>query len=432
MPAPTSAFVCALSTGTGFAAATTWRDGISDANGWDQPRFYTTLRLADVNGDGKDDLCARDSEGFGCWLSNGTAFDRRIEGPRWADASGWGSARYYGSIRMGDLNGDRRADVCARAAAGVECWLAGGDGFPTRVAGPEWSDASGWGAMPYWSTIRLVDFDGDGLGDLCGRSSTDLRCVRGTGTAFSDTVIVAELSDASGWGDRSNYATLRVGDVDGDGADDLCVRSNTEVLCYAWDAAAEGGAAFARRAGPGWSDEGSWNQARYHETIRLADFDGDGLDDVCARAGAGWRCHPSTGDGFGDAVVLDELTDDGGWIEHRYWSTILSAGHACRAEMESCNGRDDDCDGMVDEHAVDEICNDVDDDCDGEIDEGLSCTDAGPIAGDGGVAGRDGGTSPGGALSSGCACRAGGRSAPPLGPLALGLALLAARLRRRR
>ena len=429
-----SDFLCALSTGSGFAEHTTWRAALSDANGWSNPQYYTTFRLADVDADGKDDLCARDSEGFGCWLSNGTTFDRRILGPRWSNASGWGVARYYGTIRMADLNGDRRADVCARSSAGVECWLSDGDGFPARVAGPAWSDASGWGAMPYWSTLRIIDFDGDGLGDLCARASSDLRCVRGTGSGFSDTVIVAALSDASGWNDVSNYATLRTGDVDGDGGHDLCLRSNTEVLCFAWDAGAPEGGAFRRLTGPEWSDASGWGLARYHQTIRLADFDGDGLEDVCARASTGWRCHPSVGDGFGDAVTLDALTEASGWGEHRFWSTILSAGTGCRPAAESCNGRDDDCDGEVDEHATIEECNGLDDDCDGEQDEGISCDLDASIVGDGGVSARDGsvaardGGRPGGPIASGCSCRAGGRGAPLAGALGLiALGLIAAR-----
>ncbi|UJR85759.1 VCBS repeat domain-containing M23 family metallopeptidase [Sandaracinus amylolyticus] len=358
---------CAVATADGFAAPAVWRPAISDANGWGNPRFYTTLRLADVNGDRREDLCARDSQGFGCWLSDGTRFDRRIDGPRWSDAAGWGAARFYGTLRMGDVNGDRRSDVCARSSAGVECWLADGEGFPTRVMGPAWSDESGWGAMHYWSTMRLADVNGDGRADVCARSSTDLRCVLATESGFGETVIVAPLSNGSGWSDRSNYATLRVGDVNGDGADDLCARANAQVHCWTWD-----GDAFVGHAGPAWDDANGWSAAHYYDTIQLADVSGDGLDDICARAAVGWICQPSAGDSFGAVIELGDMSNDQGWTDARYWTTILSSSRTCRSEMEACNGRDDDCDGEVDEHAADEICNGVDDDCDELVDENAS------------------------------------------------------------
>ncbi len=431
--------VCALSTGEGFAEPSTWQDTLSDANGWDHPRFYTTIRLADVDGDGRADLCARDSQGFGCWISDGARFDRRIEGPRWSDEAGLGAARYYGTIRVADLDGDRRADVCARTPSGVECWLADGAGFPTQVAGPAWSDALGWGAMQYWSTMRAADVNGDGRADLCARSATDLRCALWTGEGFGEPVVVAGLSDESGWADVANYATLRAGDVNGDGAEDLCIRANAGVRCFAWD-----GEAFVRIPGPEWSDESGWGSPRFYQTLRMADVDGDGLDDACARAAAGWRCHPSLGDSFAEPIVLDELRDDGGWGEPRYFSTILMAGRACRPEQEVCNGRDDDCDGLVDEHAIEEICNGLDDDCDGEVDEHAEeelCNGAdddcdGEIdeialcaGADAGVLG-DGSVLRPSTLNGSCGCRAAGAGAPSAPWWLLAPALLLVRRKR--
>src|SRR5690606_2596749 len=98
----------------------------------------------------------------------------------------------------------------------------------------------------------------------------------------------------SGWADISNYATLRTGDINGDGGDELCLRSNSRVTCWGYD-----GTEVYAVDGPKWSDATGWSGAAYYETIRVADFDGDGLEDLCARAGAGWRCHPSLGDSFG-------------------------------------------------------------------------------------------------------------------------------------
>lgn len=42
----------------------------------------------------------------------------------------------------------------------------------------------------------------------------------------------------------------------------------------------------------------------------------------------------------------------------------------CASTLESCNGRDDDCDGIIDEGGP-ELCNGRDEDCDGRIDEGF-------------------------------------------------------------
>ncbi|MCC6645078.1 MAG: VCBS repeat domain-containing M23 family metallopeptidase, partial [Polyangiaceae bacterium] len=321
-----TAFSCALSTGSGFGAFTVWRDGLSDANGWANPSYYTTLRLADVDGDGREDLCARDAAGFGCWLSTGAGFDRRVEGPRWSDLAGYGAARHFGTLRMGDLDGDGRADVCVRGPAGIECARSDGDGFPVSITGPKWSDASGFGALGYWSTLRMADLDGDGREDLCVRTSTDLRCALSTGSGFGDPVVLGALSDANGWGNRAYYATLRVGDIDADGREELCAREAAEMACWSWD-----GSAGVRRAGPAWSDANGWATAPYYQTIRAADFDGDGRDDLCARADSGWRCHRALGATFGDAVPLDALTTAVGWAQPQYYSTIMSAGRGLGA-----------------------------------------------------------------------------------------------------
>ena len=392
-----SAFHCALSTGTGFQDSTVWRDGMSDANGWSEPRFYTTIRLADVDGDGRDDLCARDSNGFGCWISNGTTFDRRVEGPRWGDAAGFTHTRYYGTLRMGDLDGDGRADVCIRGAAGIGCALSDGNGFPTERTGPAWSDASGFSARQYWSTMRVADVNGDGRDDLCVRTSTDYRCVVSRESGFAETVTVAALADASGWADPSNYRTIRVGDIDADGDEEVCARGNAGVACWGWD-----GTMFRSVDGPAWSDASGWGDASHYETIRMADFDGDGLTDLCARAGAGWRCHPSRGAAFDTPVTLDALTDATGWTAPQYHSTIMSGGRTCRGRVEVCNGLDDDCDGAIDDGLQ---CPDAGTHGDAAVDvEGdVASLDDGSGAIDARTSGSDGG---GANPSGGCSCRA--------------------------
>lgn len=408
------AFHCALSNGEGFEEMTIWRDGISDAAGWSNPQYCQTIRLADVNGDGRDDLCARHSTAFSCWLSDGAQFADQIDGPGWSDAVGFAVPHYYGTLRMGDINGDGMSDVCIRGAAGMGCALSDGAGFPTAITGPAWADAQGFTAAPYWTTIRMADVNGDGLDDLCVRTSDDYRCHFSTGTGFEPgATVVAVLSNASGWDDPTNYESLRFADVNGDGAEDLCGRANAGLVCWAYD-----GDSFAQIVGPEWSDALGWGaSAQYYDTIRLGDHDGDGVADACARSGAGFICYLSSGTEFPTLRESGLLADAQGWSgSASFWSTIYMAG-TCNPRPEICNGRDDDCDGQID----DGTCIDA-----AMLDAGVVGRDASDPFVDGGR--TDAGRGP--TISGNCGCRAGAGTRPPMAALVLlGLALTLPRRR---
>ena len=59
-----------LASNPGFKTTGPSRTGMSDASGWDKPQYYSTIQFADINGDGKADLCGRDSQGVQCSLTN--------------------------------------------------------------------------------------------------------------------------------------------------------------------------------------------------------------------------------------------------------------------------------------------------------------------------------------------------------------------------
>jgi hypothetical protein len=317
---------------------------LSDASGWKSPWYYATLRLADINADGKDDLCARAAAGFRCYLSNGSGFGAAIATTPFADAAGFKDVRRYGTLRMGDVNGDGKADVCGRQADGMECHLSDGKGFPTVVAGPGWSDASGWLNARFWATIRLVDVNGDGKADLCARTQSGFRCHLSQGAAFGPAISTAILTDASGWDDVANYATIRMGDIDGDGDADLCARGNARMLCWPWT----GNGFGSELQGPEWSDAKGWNADRFFTSLRLADVTGDKKADLCARSSAGLLCFASDGKAF-----PTQLKGPGwggvGWEHPSVYGTLSIETPPCKPAQEVCNGADDDCDGQVDE-----------------------------------------------------------------------------------
>jgi peptidoglycan/xylan/chitin deacetylase (PgdA/CDA1 family) len=78
------------------------------------------------------------------------------------------------SALTGDLNGDGRPDQCTRLSGAIECALASAQGLlqPTvwlRFEGP---------AAPFAASrpLKLVDVNGDGRADLCGEDDNGLLC----------------------------------------------------------------------------------------------------------------------------------------------------------------------------------------------------------------------------------------------------------------
>jgi peptidoglycan/xylan/chitin deacetylase (PgdA/CDA1 family) len=118
------------------------------------------VQEGDVDGDGHADVCALRGDAVWCALGSRQG---RAAPQRWAPAQDFAGARV---VRLGDVNGDGRADLCVRTARGLLCALSTGRGF---LAASLWlaelGDAGGWAAREV--SIRLVDLDGDGRADVC-------------------------------------------------------------------------------------------------------------------------------------------------------------------------------------------------------------------------------------------------------------------------
>jgi hypothetical protein len=98
----------------GRSAPERWTSWTSDFAG------HPSLVFGDLNGDGRDDLCARTEGGLACALSTGRAFARAtVWLAELTEARGYG-----GPLALGDINGDGRADVCARGPEGLACAVA--------------------------------------------------------------------------------------------------------------------------------------------------------------------------------------------------------------------------------------------------------------------------------------------------------------------
>lgn len=106
----------------------------------------------------------------------------------------WTDESRYRSIVLADLNGDGRADVCGRTETGYECFVnKNGQFASTAVKGPPISDdwqGGDWNDPNYYRTLRLVDINGDGRPDLCGRSVHGVICALNVGPSQERLVTI--------------------------------------------------------------------------------------------------------------------------------------------------------------------------------------------------------------------------------------------------
>ena len=221
---------------TPFTGATQWDSAFGDADGWGLSSTYgTTVMFADINGDGMADVCGRGQAGIYCELSTGGGFGALyLAQGAFADANGSNLANYYASLRFADVNGDGKPDICDRGQAGIYCVLnAGGGAFGgLQLWDSIFSDANGYNLPQYGNTVMFADINGDRKADVCVRGLFGIWCELSTGTVFGPPFLAqSDFSDIHGWGTSDYYSSLRFADVNGDGTPDVCGRGQAGIYC---------------------------------------------------------------------------------------------------------------------------------------------------------------------------------------------------------
>ncbi len=300
-----------------------------DADGT-SPWYAQTFRLGDLNNDGRADACMRKLDGIYCALAGTSGFGAYS---RWttefSDALGWATDIHGTTIQLGDINGDGRADVCGRGGAGIICANSNGTSFTNpSLRSTGFSNGSGWsGNSAYYRSIRLGDVDGDGIDDVCGRGSGGMWCARGQSNGIFAAMLQwsnGPFGDAQGWLTSFTGTTVQLGDINADGRADVCGRGTGGIYC-----AVSNGLSFINAHDwsyqGDYSDSGSWSPETHSQSIRLADIDGDGGADVCGRGDGGIWCSTSNGNNnFAPArlVMPRDYTDGHGWDPVYYGATL--------------------------------------------------------------------------------------------------------------
>ncbi|QRK07039.1 VCBS repeat-containing protein [Archangium violaceum] len=186
-----------------------------------QSCFGASLALGDVNGDGKQDLvvaappCSlmRGKGSLVIYAGEGTSFSTEpvIAEMDWQNPNPSVSGRNI-AVSVGDVNGDRFADILVRSQAAGTLVFAGQEDLGSMLQAPLFR-------VPFLGAHYngvLVDLDGDGLDELvvtqgAERSTTLYRPTPGAEAPFTQARVLP------GW----TLSLVRVGDLNGDGAEEL-------------------------------------------------------------------------------------------------------------------------------------------------------------------------------------------------------------------
>jgi hypothetical protein len=360
-----------------FLAASLDRWPATDVSGFEGSiTGYTYEMIAtgsDLDADGRDDLALSetDDDASRAYVFFDTEVDRAFDdadvvvtAPAYADAH---EANTEPGVRaLGDLNGDDHDDLLVSNTR--NSWLVAGpvsgdlnvsDAGETRVP---------WSVDDVWSATSL-DFDGDGIRDLATTDYMDDTGGDNAGAAFvylapGGPILEPMAADCAWYGTFGDLgptgegvgSQVEAGDFDGDGREDLAIRSAGTIREFATgivyivaaDAPVTGELATTAHAtivGEAYDQIGQLQGA-------VADFDHDGRSDIAQGAPEGYP--KDKGDGYvavllgpfegeltttADANLLLRGTNDswvggnivdGDWdadgeIEIAVWSSVLDA-----------------------------------------------------------------------------------------------------------
>ncbi|MET9951983.1 VCBS repeat domain-containing M23 family metallopeptidase [Streptomyces sp. NPDC006339] len=245
--------------------------------------------VGDLTGDGRPDVLARAGTGDKTlWVYPGLGNGRL--GAR-IDNGGWGSIDQVSGV--GDITGDGRSDVLAVEKSTGKLWV-----YPGQTNGHLGARIDNGGG---WNTMRISggrDLNGDGRGDL-------LATEEETGTLYlypgqSNGHFGTRVAIGSNWDSMSSVSAP--GDLTGDGKGDVVAVEEASGKLWVYPGLGNGQLGGRVEAGTGWDVMSSVSGA--------GDYTGDGKGDLVARENDGhlW-IYPGLGNGqFGARV-----DNGGGW-----------------------------------------------------------------------------------------------------------------------
>jgi hypothetical protein len=275
-----------LNTGPNFAEATVWHSGMFTRDaGWEHnganPRF-----LVDVNGDGLPDIVGFDDGDVKVSLNTAPNFGLATvwHSGMFTSDVGWEDSSTHPRSLV-DVNGDGLPDIVGFGDVDVMVSLNTGSGFALATVWllNQFTLGSSWDSDSTHPRF-LVDVNGDGLPDIVGFGGSKVMVSLNTGASFAPATVwrQSEFTIDVGWENNSTHPRSLV-DVNGDGLPDIVGFGSRDIRV-----SLNTGSSFAPAtvwppieytANLGWDSNSTHPRS-------LVDVNGDGLPDIVGFGGS--------------------------------------------------------------------------------------------------------------------------------------------------
>jgi hypothetical protein len=103
---------------------------------------------------------------------------------------------------------------------------------------PAWTDGHGWNQPQQYKTIQVGDIDGDGIDELIGRGPNGIEVYKWGQTTHIWELLsgVGPFSDKDGWTTPERYLNIILADINGDKKAELIGLNEHKLQVYSWDA----------------------------------------------------------------------------------------------------------------------------------------------------------------------------------------------------
>jgi hypothetical protein len=260
--------------------------GYGSATGnWTLAKSHSLVGVGDLNGDGRDDLIVKSATKLGVLYRGSTGSYGTLNVLTFGTNVGtWPLTAADKIVGVADFNGDGRADILIRndTAFAILYRTAGGT-ITTLHHVNQGTWIGGWYFHGSNKLLGVADYNGDGRADFLVRSTWGLGVLQRTSAGVLAPIHLWQYGTAVGsWTLAETDELTSIGDYDGDGRKDFLLANASSVAIMRLPGTPAALSVWRKMAFGTWA--GSWFLHK-DNTLGLAlDVDGDGKDEVLVKS----------------------------------------------------------------------------------------------------------------------------------------------------